>query len=192
MFNPGRIDAGPTNAGPTEHRLSQWAQGFAEKAEQFHAMRAQVEQVQVSESSRDGAVRVTVDSSGALTDLAFTGKIRDLAPPELAAQVLACLRRAQQQLAQRVQEAMQSTVGDEQRLVESVVSGYRERFGEDLPLESTEGGPGVLGLGAIEDDNPPQHYREECPGNYQQPPRRYPCAAPPDDEEYFADRGYLS
>lgn len=165
-----------------QRRLSQWTQGFAERAEQFRTMRAQVEQVQVTESAPDGTVRVTVDSSGILTDLALTDKIRDMPPPELAAQVMACLRRAQQQLAPRVQEAMQATVGGEESLVENVVSGYRERFGENLSRHSTGPDAGVLGLGMIEDDCPPRHYP--------QPPRRH-RAAPPGDEEYFADRDYL-
>ncbi len=163
----------------TERRLSQWAQGFADKAKQFRAMRTHVEQVQVTDSSRDGAVRVTVDSRGALTDLAFSDRIREMSPPELAAQVMVCLRRAQQQLAPLVQDAMQATVGSEEPLVDNVVSSYRERFGEDLSCHSSGPDPMVLGLGVIEDDNLPP------------PPRRQPHAAPPDDEEYFADRDYL-
>ena len=165
-----------------EHRLSKWAQGFADKAEQFHAMRTHVEQVQVTESSRDGAVRVTVDSRGALTDLAFTDRIREVSPPELAAAVMTCLRRAQQQLAPLVRDAMQATVGGEEPLVDRVVSGYRERFGEDVRPHSAGPDPMVLGLGVIEDEQSPQ--------DSSQPPRRQPRVAQPDDE-YFADRDYL-
>ncbi len=168
-----------TDPDEMERRLSQWAQGFAAKAKQFHAMRTQVEKIAVTESSRDGAVRVTVDSRGMLTDLALTERIRDMSPPELTAQVMACLRRAQQQLAPLVRDAMQATVGGDEPVVEKVVSGYRERFREDL---STTPDPMVLGLGAIEDDTAQR---------YSPPPRRPPRAAPPEDEEYFADRGYL-
>ncbi|HEV7829873.1 MAG TPA: YbaB/EbfC family nucleoid-associated protein [Pseudonocardiaceae bacterium] len=182
-----------TDSDQMEQRLSQWTQGFASKAAQFHTMRAQIEQIQATEVSADGAVRVTVDSTGALTDLALNEKIRDLSPPEVAAQVMACLRRAQQQLAPRVHDAMQATIGSEDGLVERVMSGYRERFGED-PLQCrTETDPGVLGLGVIEDDaviensNGLRHHPEENP----EPPRRHRHAVPPDDEEYFADRGYL-
>jgi hypothetical protein len=89
------------------------------------------------------------------------------------------LRRAQQQLAPLVQDAMQATVGGDEPVVEKVVSGYRERFGEDLSMAPD---PMVLGLGAIEDD---------IAQRYSPPPRRPPRVAPPEDEEYFADRGYL-
>lgn len=183
-----------TDSDQMEHRLSQWAQGFADKAAQFQTMRAQVEQVQVTEVSADGAVRLTVDSTGALTHLTFNDKIRELSPPDVAAQVMTCLRRAQQQLASRVHEAMQATVDGEDHFVERVVSGYRERFGENLPQDSTGADPGMLGLGVIEEDDAvieeggtPRHYPEQHP----EPPRRHRHAAPPDDEEYFADRGYL-
>jgi DNA-binding protein YbaB len=182
-----------TDSDRMEHRLSQWTQGFASKAAQFQTMRAQVEQIQVTEVSTDGAVRVTVDSTGALTDLVLSEKIRDLSPPEVAAQVMTCLRRAQQQLAHQVREAMQATVGGEDDLVERVMSGYRERFGDDPLQHSTGADPGVLGLGVIEendavikDGNGLRH----CPEQHPEPPRRHRHAARA-NEEYFADRGYL-
>jgi DNA-binding protein YbaB len=172
-------DPNHMDADQMQRRVSQWAQGFADTAAKAKVMRARVEQIQARASSPDGAVRVTVDSYGVLTDLAFTDTIREMRPPELAAQVMACLRRAQQQLAPKVREAMLATVGDQQHLVDNVVSSYRERFGEDLSPSSSAADPGVLRLGAI--DPPPQ-------------PSRYRRAAPtqPPDEEYFADRGYLS
>jgi DNA-binding protein YbaB len=164
-----------TDPDQMQQRVSQWAQGFADMAAKAKVMRARVEQIQASASSPNGAVRVTVDSHGVLTDLAFTDAIRDMRPPELAAQVMACLRRAQQQLAPKVREAMLATVGGEQQLVANVVSSYRERFGENISAAD----PGVLRLGAI--DPPPQT------SMYRRPTRTQPP-----DEEYFADRGYLS
>lgn len=175
-----------TDPDQMERRLSQWTQRFSAKADQFHAMREQVEQVQVTESSTDGAVRVTVDSTGALTDLSLSDRIADLSPPELAAQVMRCLRRAQQQLALRVQEAMHATVGNEEVLVEGVVSRYRQRFGEALPAVSTAADPAVLELGGIDDDT-------DYPARRAQPqsPRRLGRLSPSEDDEYFANRGYL-
>lgn len=171
-----------TDRNQMPHRVSEWAQQFADKAAQVKVMRARVEQIQAAATSPDGAVRVTVDSRGVLTDLAFTDKIREIRPPELAGQVMACLRRAQQQLAPKVREAMQATVGGEPQLVDNVVSSYRERFGEDLSQPTSAADPGMLGLGAIDEDSPPvQPSRHRRPAPDQQA-----------DEEYFADRGYLS
>jgi DNA-binding protein YbaB len=170
-----------TDRNRMQHSVSEWAQGFADKAAQAKIMRAQVERVQAAATSPNGAVRVTVDSHGLLTDLAFTDVIREMRPAELAAQVLACLRRAQQQLAPKVKETMQATVGGEQQLVDNVVASYRERFGEDLSRPSSAADPGMLGLAAIDEDDPPLR-----------PRHRRPAPAQQEDEEYFADRGYLS
>ena len=171
-----------TDRNRMQHRALEWAQGFADKAAQARIMRAQVEQIQAAATSPDGAVRVTVDSHGVLTDLAFTEMIHEMRPPELAAQVMCCLRRAQQQLAPKVRETMQATVGGEQQLVDNVVSSYRERFGEDLSRPSSAADPGMLGLGAIDEDDPPPRTSRH----------RRPAPAQRADEEYFADRGYLS
>lgn len=168
-----------TDPDQVEQQLSQWAQGFADKAQRFGAMRAEVEQIQVTESSADGAVRVTIDSSGAPIDLALTDKIGGMPPSEVAALVMTCMRRAQRQLAGQVRHAMTATVGAEEPVVEHVVSGYRQRFGEDQQ-DSRAPDSGVLGLGAIEDDDsPPQR------------PIRRPRPAPGDDDEDFGDRNYL-
>jgi DNA-binding protein YbaB len=171
-----------TDRNRMQHRVSEWAQGFADKAAQARIMRAQVEQIQAVATSSDGAIHVTVNSHGVLTDLAFTDMIHEMRPAELAAQVMRCLRRAQQQLAPKVRETMQATVGGEQQLVDNVVSSYRERFGEDLSQPSSAADPGMLGLGAIDEDDPPPR-----PSRY-----RRPAATRQEDEEYFADRGYLS
>ena len=168
-----------TDPDQAQRQLSQWAQGFADQAQRFGAMRAEVEQIQVTECSTDGAVRVTIDSSGAPIDLALTDKIGGMPPTEVAALVMACMRRAQQQLAGQVRHAMAAAVGAEEPVVEQVVSGYRQRFGDDQQ-DSPRPDPGVLGLGVIEDDDPPQ-----------QRSTRRPRPAPGGDEENFGDRSYL-
>jgi DNA-binding protein YbaB len=172
-----------TDPDQVERQLTQWAQGFADNAKQFGAMRARIEQIQVTESSTDGAVRVTIDSSGAPIDLTLTDKIGGLPPSEVAALVMACMQRAQQRLAGQVRHTMAATVGAEEPVVEHVVSSYRQRFGEvqqDRP-RSDSGflELGLLGLGAIEDDDPPPQ------------PIRRPPSAPGSDEENFGDRNYL-
>lgn len=177
------FDADPDHM---QRRISDWAQEFTDKAAKVEVMRGQVEQIQACASSPDGAVHIRVDSHGVLTDLSFTDKIRDMRPPELATQVMTCLRRAQQQLAAQVRQAMQVTVGDEPQLIDSVVSSYRNRFGEDISESNgTAADSGVLGLGAIEDDN--SRCRDIAPGR----PDRW-AADQQADDEYFADRGYLS
>jgi hypothetical protein len=140
-----------------------------------------MKQIQVTESSADGAVRVTIDSSGAPIDLALTSKISGMPPSEVAAVVMDCMRRAQHQLASQVRHAMAATVGAEEPVVEHVVSGYRQRFGED-PQDRSEPDPRVLELGALD-------LHETDADSPQRPASRY-RAAPGADEEDFGDRNY--
>lgn len=145
-------------------------------------MRDQAEQIQVTESSADGAVRVTIDSSGAPIDLALTSKISGMSPSEVAALVMDCMRRAQRRLAGQMRRAMAATAGAEEPVIEHPVSGYQQPFGEDRTdraepdLGISE--PVALDPSEIDDDSP------QCPT------RRY-HAPGADEEEDFGDRNYL-
>lgn len=136
-----------TDPDQVEGQSSQWAQGFTDKAEQFGATRAEVEQIQVTECSADGAVRVTIDSSGAPIDLTLTSKISGMPPSEVAAVVMDCMRRAQRQLAGQLRHAMAATVGAEEPL-------------DQDQKDRTEPEPGVLELGALDlseiNESPPR------------------------------------
>lgn len=143
-----------TEPDQAERQISQRVQGFTDKAE------AHVEQIQVTESSIDGAVRVTIDSSGAPIDLTLSNKISGMPPSEVAAVVMDCMRRAQRQLAGQVRRAMAATVGAEEPVAEHVASSYLQRFDENREGR-TEPDPGLLELDALNpsevNDDSPQH-----------------------------------
>jgi DNA-binding protein YbaB len=58
-----------------QRRIAQWEHRFTGAATRFHAMRTEVERIQVSEAGAGGAIQVTVDAQGTLTDLTLTDKI---------------------------------------------------------------------------------------------------------------------
>ena len=136
-----------THPDQVEGQISPWTQGLTDEVEQCGTRRTQVEQIQVTESSADGAVRVTIDSSGAPIDLTLTGKISCMPPSEVAAVVTDCMRRAQQQLAGQMRHAMAATVGAE------------EPLGQDQD-DRTEPDAGVLERSALNlgeiNDSPPR------------------------------------
>ena len=115
-----------TDPDQAERQISESTQGRTGKAERFGATRAQVEQIQVTESSADGAVRITIDSSGAPIDLALTSKISGMPPSDVAAVVMDCMRRAQRQLARRLRHAVAATVGAEEPVADHVAPGADE------------------------------------------------------------------
>ena len=161
-----------------ERRVEQWAAQVAEKAQRYQDMQAQVAEIRVTESSGDGAVRLTVGSSGVLTDLELTERAGQLPPRQLAAQIMDTMRRAQGRLSGRVAEVMQASVGDDTETVNTVVASYQQRFPRQ-PEDDVATGDQHLRIGDVEDD--PAAPRPA------QPPRR----RPPDDDDDGWDRPLL-
>ncbi len=118
-----------------QREVSQWAAQFEEKAQQYQRMSQEVNKISVTESSRDGAVRVTVGANGNITDLTLTKRIQQYSPSQLSQEILGCMQRAQAQLAERVQQTMRATVGDDEQLVQHTAATYRSQFGEQRPGE---------------------------------------------------------
>jgi DNA-binding protein YbaB len=116
-----------------QQRIDQWAQGFAAKAERYQAAQAQTEQIRLTATSSDGAVKVTVGADGGVTDLEFSNKARSFPLPELSAQILATMRRAQADIANRVATVMAEQLGDEDLQTRSLVlDNLRSRFPEPV------------------------------------------------------------
>ncbi|MGQ0838438.1 YbaB/EbfC family nucleoid-associated protein [Actinokineospora sp.] len=138
----------------TEQELRRWAADVEAKAQRYHRMQNEVAQVSVVESDRDEVVRVTVDATGAVTDLVISDRCYELSGgAELAALVLTTMRRAQSRITERVSEVMARTVGDDAQTVAAVVGSYRERFPEPDPEPVR--GVEELSLGDVPEDPPP-------------------------------------
>lgn len=127
-------------------RIQQWAQGFAAKAERYHAVREQTEQLRLHAASSDGSVRVTVRADGTVADLRFTEKIRSMPLTDLSELILATMRSAQSGIADRVGEVMAEQVGDDDQQTRAVVlDNLRERFPEQDD-ETAEAGADPLDI----------------------------------------------
>jgi DNA-binding protein YbaB len=138
-----------------QRQIDAWAQGFADKAQRYQAAQERTEQVRLTESSADGAVRVTVGADGTVTDLEFGNRARTIPLPELSGQILATMRRAQAGIAERVAEVMTEQLGDEDQQTRSLLlDNLRTRFPvpeADEPLEPPADAPAE----SDEDDNNP-------------------------------------
>jgi DNA-binding protein YbaB len=161
------------NAAAVNARLDQWVADAKAKAQRYQEMQAEVSRVSATESSPDGVVAVTVDANGALTDLRITDRVRELSGAQVAAAVLATIKRAQSRLPDRVAEVMQSTVGDDQAAVDIVLANYRGRFPEAEEPEQPRGSDEYrLGRLAEDDSTPPPR-----------PPRPAPRRRPADEDD---------
>ncbi|SHG10674.1 YbaB/EbfC family nucleoid-associated protein [Streptoalloteichus hindustanus] len=167
----------------TEQELDRWAAEVTAKAERYQDMQQQVSSISSTAASSDGAVRVTVDSSGVLTGLEISDRVRQMSGSEVAALVLTTMRRAQARITDQVAEVMRSTVGDDAQTVEAVVGNYRQRFPEPEPEEAT-GSVGAEEMRFAPGDDADDTDEAEPP-RPTPPPRSRPRRD--DDEEWGGD-----
>ncbi|MET8763479.1 YbaB/EbfC family nucleoid-associated protein [Lentzea sp. NPDC004782] len=111
-----------TGPGSSSAGIDAWVAQAKAKAERYQEMRAQAQQISVTDT--EGPVTVTIDSSGNVTDL----RIKD--HDELARAVLLTMRRAQARLPERLAEVMAETIGDDRQTVDTIVGNYRAKFPE--------------------------------------------------------------
>jgi hypothetical protein len=76
--------------------------------ESFTAAQQQIDHVTVTERSPDGSVQVTVRSSGALTDLVLSDRIRSMPPRQVAATILSCVQVAQARIVDHAAAILQN------------------------------------------------------------------------------------
>jgi DNA-binding protein YbaB len=142
-----------------QRKLDQWAEGLENKAQRYAAAQERTEQLRLTASSSDGAVKVTVGADGGVTDLEFGTKARTYPLEELSRQILATMHQAQSGIANQVAEVMQETLGDEDQETRSLMIGtLRSRFPE---MEEEEEEPPPPAPPASSADTPPSQAPRE-------------------------------
>jgi DNA-binding protein YbaB len=117
-----------TTGADAKARLDRMVADARAKAERYQAMQAQVGQVSVTESAKDGLVTVTIDAAGNVTDLRITDAVKEKSGSQVAEAVLETLRKAQSRLPERLGEVMAATIGDDQQTIDTIVDNYRTKF----------------------------------------------------------------
>jgi len=92
------------------------------------ALADRVATLSASATGGDGAVAVTVASSGNLTGLRLSEKAQRLGGEALAAEILRTIRRAQAALAEQVAEAVAETLGAGTQTGKAMVDSFSRRF----------------------------------------------------------------
>jgi DNA-binding protein YbaB len=148
-----------------DRMVDDWERNATEKAARFQEMASQVEQVSITESVADGAVRVTVGHNGLPTDIAMTEQVLRMTPDEIAANVMAGIRKAQSRYPERLGEILADTVGTEDPAAAHILLTAEQNF---PPVEEEEEPPAATeppGIGHVEDDDeaPPPPARPARP-----------------------------
>ncbi len=168
----------------SEQRLGQWQQRIEQQAQRYEQARERVERIRVIETSRDGAIAVTVGSNGLLLDLQISDRT-PLSPSGIGAEVVGCLRRAQAKLPDLVGEAMAETVGEDTASAQELLATLRESFPPPpvAPGEPGVGGPSTMQLGELGEAPSPS------PAARRGPPPQRPRRDEDDDD--WSDRSFL-
>jgi DNA-binding protein YbaB len=157
----------------TIRRIDDWAAGFAAKAQKYQAAHEQTERLRLTAQSGDGAVRVTVDAAGAVTDLTFTNKVKSFPLEELSRQILTTMRRAQAQIADRVAGVMAEQLGDQDSETRAaLLDSLRGRYPEQNDDVAAPTAPA-----------PPLPPQPQPPAGGTPPPGPRPGTVDPDEED---------
>ena len=156
--------------GVTDAALDKWVADAEAGAAKYQHLAAVMDRVRVSVSSPDNLVTITVNASGNITDLRIADRAMSGPGKQLAGQILTAIRRAQADIAARMAEVMQATIGDDTTVMNAVLAEYHDKFPEPPP--STPPPPSGV---TVQDIGAP---REQQPQQQQPQPQRVARAVP--------------
>ncbi|MGH4012709.1 MAG: YbaB/EbfC family nucleoid-associated protein [Pseudonocardiaceae bacterium] len=120
----------------------QWLRDYQARGEAMvrrsQEFQEQLQAVSETATSRDGAVTVTVGPSGALQNLAFAPRSRQLSEAELAQLTLQTTREAQNRVAHRIAALVEPVSGDGAAL--AFLRGQLPPLDDDQPADRDRSG----------------------------------------------------
>lgn len=115
------------DADAAEAWIDQTSAHVEAQAAQAGALAAQVGELTSTASTADGAVEVTVGSTGVLTGVRFDDRVLKWTPEEIADEVMAAVRKALDGLADQVGDLVEQTVGSDSATGRAVVEAFASR-----------------------------------------------------------------
>ncbi|WP_378554567.1 YbaB/EbfC family nucleoid-associated protein [Nocardia rhizosphaerae] len=169
--------------------LTRHGQDLQRQASRFQDLQARMAQLGVTESTPDGRIAVTVDVNGATTAITLAPAVRGMDPATVAAQLMACTRRAQARLRGQVEELVYTLVGTGPAAA-TITDQYAERFPDPAP-EPPQAPPAAPV--APWPSAPAQASPTPAPTTSRRPDRdRIVAPEEPDDEDlYFQRKSWL-
>jgi DNA-binding protein YbaB len=150
-------------AAEVERRLDDEVERATRRGEVFTEAKREIEAVAVTERSPDGAVSVTVRSTGALVGVTCSEQIRTMPPRQVAETFQACVQAAQAGIARRVEEILRAAAPADP-LTDELAAQAHQAFPSPRPAGVAAAGPRHLAIGDIEDSGPrPRHRRPARP-----------------------------
>ncbi|MFI7214285.1 YbaB/EbfC family nucleoid-associated protein [Micromonospora maritima] len=112
-------------------RLDEWESSLADRAARARDLSTRTRALTGTARSADDLVEVTVDPSGALTDLRLDERTRQHSAAHTARQILATTRAARVDLLRQLTEATTQALGDDDPAARAIVESHRRRLDPD-------------------------------------------------------------
>jgi prophage DNA circulation protein len=125
-------NGGQTVLGRNLDDAAEWVRSWNSQApvaaEVTAALADRVAGLAASATGRDGAVHVSVNSRGIVTELGLDDRVHRLTGADLAAEIMRTMRRAHAGLLAQVAAAVDETVGAESDTGRAVLESFAQRF----------------------------------------------------------------
>lgn len=118
-------------------RLVAWKGRIDQLAADTQAMSDQMEQLRVTVMDPRRIVQVTVDSTGNLVDVLFSELIRRFTPEEVSQALMATIRAAKLQVADRSAEIIEATLGSDSSAGRAIADRVRKQLSPPDEAEGT-------------------------------------------------------
>ena len=124
------------NIDAAEEWLDSWVAQVNAQAESSVELSRRVAALTGSAQGREGAIRVTVGSTGQMERLDLDERVHELPGPRLAQEIMLVMRQAQAVLAAWVTAEARATVGEDSETGRAVIHSFDSRF--PTPREDDE------------------------------------------------------
>lgn len=117
-----------------ERQIDQWAAQIHEKASAYKALTAEREAITGRGEAANGAIRVTVNRAGILTNLELSYDVlRAMRGSQLSAEIMKAMRQAQAGLGAQVVSLMRERVPQDVESIATIADTYARQFPQPEP-----------------------------------------------------------
>ncbi len=128
------------SSGPAdmERSIERWAAQVHAKAETYKTLTSEMSKITGRSEAANGAIRVTVNQAGLVTDLSLSDDVRSMRGSRLSAEIMTAIRRAQAALGDQVVDLMKQRVGDDAETIATIASSYAQQFPSPDPQQNND------------------------------------------------------
>lgn len=111
--------------------LQQWKSRIDRMAADTQAMSTRLDALRVRAEDPNGLVEVTIDATGALVDVRFSGRIHQFAPDVVGRAVMSAVGEARRKAAEQSKEIVTETMGPDSVAGRTITERLERQLGGD-------------------------------------------------------------